>query len=132
VNELPVVCIIDDDASVRAAIERIVRSMDLGAYLFLSCQEFLESPRCLDASCIVVDVQMPKMNGLELQSVLKARGLAMPLIFMTAYPDDKLRRQALDSGAICFLEKPFKGASLVECIERALTLSNNASPSKPL
>ena len=117
---MPIVCIIDDDASVRFAVERIVRSMDLTARTFEGCRDFLESPRLLETSCIVADVQMPGMNGLELQRTLKTRGLAIPLIFITAYPDDKLRRQALDAGAVAFLHKPFQGTAIIECIERAL------------
>jgi FixJ family two-component response regulator len=120
VCHLPIVCIIDDDASVRFAVERIVRSMDLTAHTFSSCRDFLDSPQLLEASCIVVDVQMPGMTGLELQRTLKTRGLAIPLIFITAYPDDKVRSQALDGGAIGFLHKPFQGTSIIECIERAL------------
>jgi FixJ family two-component response regulator len=120
VSHLPIVCIIDDDASVRFAVERIVRSMDLTACAFDGCRDFLDSPQLLKTSCIVADVQMPGMTGLELQRTLKARGLAIPLIFITAYPDDKLRRQALDAGAVAFLHKPFLGTSIIECIERAL------------
>jgi len=128
---LPIVCIIDDDASVRVAVERIVRSMDLAAYSFASCRDFLESPQLHNASCIIADVQMPEMSGLELQRIIKSRGLAAPLIFVTAYPDDKLRKQALDAGAICFLDKPFQGAAIVECIERALKRDSDASPEQP-
>jgi FixJ family two-component response regulator len=120
VPELPIVCIIDDDASVRVAVERIARSMDLAAYTFESCRNFLESPQLVNASCIIADVQMPGMSGLELQRTLKTRGMNIPLIFITAYPDDKLRRQALDEGAVCFLNKPFQGTAIIECIERAL------------
>jgi FixJ family two-component response regulator len=127
---LPIVSIIDDDASVRVATERIVRSMDLVAFTFPSCREFLESPRLHDTSCIIADVQMPGMSGLELQMTLKARGLAIPLIFITAYPDDKLRKQGLDAGAVCFLNKPFDGASIIECIERALGRQAGSPPSK--
>jgi FixJ family two-component response regulator len=120
VSHLPIVCIIDDDASVRVAVERIVRSMDLTAYAFSGCHDFLNSPQLLETSCIVADVQMPGMTGLELQRTLKTRGLVIPLIFITAYPDDKLCRQALDAGAVGFLHKPFQGTSIIECIERAL------------
>ena len=118
--QLSIVSIIDDDASVRVAAERIVRSMDLIAFTFASCVEFLDSRHLDDTSCIITDVRMPGMNGVELQSTLKARGLAIPLIFITAYPDDKIRKQALDAGAVCFLNKPFDGPSIIECIERAL------------
>jgi FixJ family two-component response regulator len=117
---LSVICIIDDDISVRVAVERIVRSMDLTACTFAACRDFLDSPHLPNTSCIIADVQMPEMTGLELQSTLKVRRLAIPLIFITAYPNDKLRRQALDAGAVCFLHKPFQGACIIDCIERAL------------
>jgi FixJ family two-component response regulator len=130
VPQLPIVCIIDDDASVRFAVERIVRSMDLAAYTFESCRTFLDSPQLLNTSCVVADVQMPGMNGLELQRTLKARGLTIPLIFITAYPDDKLRKEALDAGAVCFLNKPFQGTSIIECIERAINRQIGAPQSK--
>jgi FixJ family two-component response regulator len=120
VPELPIVCIIDDDASVRVAVERIARSMDLAAYTFESCRNFLDSAQLVNTSCIIADVQMPGMSGLELQRTLKTRGMNIPLIFITAYPDDELRRQALDEGAVCFLNKPFQGTAIIECIERAL------------
>jgi FixJ family two-component response regulator len=120
VSYLPTVSIIDDDASVRVALERIVRSMDLVAHTFESCREFLGSPHLHDTSCIIADVQMPGMSGLELQKTLKTKDLPIPLIFVTAYPDDKLCKQALDAGAVAFLDKPFKGTCIVECIERAL------------
>jgi FixJ family two-component response regulator len=120
VPELPIVCIIDDDASVRVAVERIARSMDLAAYTFESCRNFLVSPQLANTSCIIADVQMPGMSGLDLQRMLKTRGMSIPLIFITAYPDDKLRKQALDEGAVCFLNKPFQGTAIIECIERAL------------
>ena len=70
--------------------------MDLSAYSFASCRDFLESPQLHNASCIIADVQMPEMSGLELQRIIKSRGLTAPLIFITAYPDDKIRKQALD------------------------------------
>jgi FixJ family two-component response regulator len=132
VSRSPIVCIIDDDASVRIAVERIVRSMDLAAYTFVSCREFLESPQLHNAGCIVADVQMPGMSGLELQRSLKIRGMTTPLIFITAYPNEKLRKEALDAGAVCFLEKPFQGTSIVECIERALGRDSGASPLEKL
>ena len=119
--QLSIVSIIDDDVSVRVAVERIVRSMDLTPRTFESCRGFLESPYLLDTSCIIADVQIPGMTGVELQRVLKAKGLTIPMIFITAYPDDKIRKQALDAGAVCFLDKPFDGAAIMQCIERALS-----------
>jgi FixJ family two-component response regulator len=119
--QLSIVSIIDDDVSVRVAVGRIVRSMDLTPNTFESCRGFLESPYLLDTSCIIADVQIPGMTGVELQRVLKAKGLTIPMIFITAYPDDKIRKQALDAGAVCFLDKPFDGAAIMQCIERALS-----------
>jgi FixJ family two-component response regulator len=124
-----IVSIIDDDASVRIAAERIVRSMGLVACTFDSCRNFLESPHLVDTSCIVADVQMPGMSGLELQGTLQARGLRIPMIFVTAYPSDKLRKQALDAGAVDFLNKPFDGALIMECIERVLNRHVGDPPS---
>lgn len=118
--QLPIVSIIDDDGSVRVAIERIVRSLDLVARTFRSCHEFLSSPRFRESSCIIADVQMPGMTGVELLTTLKAMGLAIPFIFITAYPNERLRKEASDAGAICFLNKPFDGASIIACIEQAL------------
>jgi FixJ family two-component response regulator len=126
----PVVSIIDDDASVRIAAERIVRSMDLVAFTFSSCRDFLDSPQFHNTNCIISDVQMPGMSGLELQMTLRARGSAIPLIFITAYPDDKIHKQAIDAGAICFLNKPFDGLSIIECIERALGIQAGAPRTK--
>jgi len=125
---LSIVSIVDDDASVRMAAERIVRSMDLAATTFASCRDFLGSPDLLNTSCIIADVQMPGMSGVELQRTLKARGLSIPMIFITAYPNDKIRKQALDAGAVCFLNKPFDGALMMECIEQALRRRGDSPP----
>jgi FixJ family two-component response regulator len=128
--QLSIISIIDDDVSVRVAVERIVRSMDLTPYTFETCRDFLESPHLLNTSCIIADVQMPGMTGVELLRTLKARGLAIPFIFITAYPDDKIREQALDAGAVCFLNKPFDGASMIEWIERALCQEAGSLPTE--
>jgi FixJ family two-component response regulator len=102
--------------------------MDLAAYTFASCRDFLGSPYLLNTSCIIADVQMPGMSGVELQRTLKARGLSIPMIFITAYPNDKIRKQALDAGAVCFLNKPFDGALMMECIEQALRRRGDNPP----
>jgi FixJ family two-component response regulator len=127
---LSIVSVIDDDASVRIATARIVRSMDLIPYTFESCRDFLESPHFLNSSCIIADVQMPGMSGVELQAMLRSRGLTTPMIFITAYPDDRLRKRALDAGAVGFLHKPFQGTVIIECIERALGKSTGIPPSR--
>ena len=118
----PIVSIIDDDISVRVAVADIVRSMDLTAKSFASGQDFLSANSLADTACIVADVQMPGISGIELQQSLTAKGLKIPMIFITAYPDERVRDKALDGGAICFLNKPFGGPAIIECIERALSI----------
>ena len=104
--------------------------MDLAACSFASCRGFLESPQLVDTSCIIADVQMPGMTGLELQRVLKAQGATVPFIFITAYPNAKSREQAINAGAVCFLEKPFQGAAIIEWIERALKRDSGSPPAE--
>jgi FixJ family two-component response regulator len=115
-----VISIIDDDASVRAAANRLVRSLGYIAHPFASAREFLESSQVDDTSCLIADVQMPGMSGLELQSLLRAQGRVLPIIFITAFPEDSVRKRALDAGAICFLTKPFDGPTLVKYLDEAL------------
>ncbi len=103
--------------------------MDLTAHAFESCRDFLESPHLLNTSCVIADVQMPGMTGMELQAELRAMGLTMPFIFITAYPDDRIRSQALAAGALGFLNKPFQGTVIIECIERALNRHRGVSSS---
>jgi FixJ family two-component response regulator len=117
---VPVISIIDDDASVRAAANRLVRSLGYIAYPFASAREFLESSQLNDSSCLIADVQMPGMSGLELQSLLRAQGRALPIIFITAFPEESVRKRALDAGAICFLIKPFDGPTLIKYLDQAL------------
>jgi FixJ family two-component response regulator len=119
-----VVSIIDDDLSVRVAVADIVRSMDLTASLFSSGQDFLRSNSVADTACIIADIQMPGLSGIELQQALKARDLKIPMVFITAYPDERIRAKAFDGGAICFLNKPFDGSTIIDCIERALGIRN--------
>jgi FixJ family two-component response regulator len=120
VAEVPVISVIDDDASVRTATARLLRSMGFATYAFGSAQEFLLSPRLRETSCLVADVQMPGMTGVELQDHLIANGHSIPTIFITAFPQDRIRERAMTAGAICFLSKPFDEPQLLECVERAL------------
>ena len=114
------VCIIDDDESVRVATTCLVRSLGHAVRTFASGEEFLNSPYVEDAGCMIVDVNMPRMSGLELQSRLREKGLAPPIIFITAYPEERARARALEAGAICYLDKPFDSATLIECLDLAL------------
>jgi FixJ family two-component response regulator len=118
--QVPVISIIDDDASVRAATNRLVRSLGYVAFTFASADEFLRSPQLRDSSCVIADVQMPGMSGVDLQSFLRARGCRLPIIFITAFPEESVRARALDAGAVCFLTKPFDGATLINYLEATL------------
>ena len=119
-SRVPVVSIVDDDASVRVATHRLVRSLGYIAHTFSSADEFLRSPHVNDTSCLIADVQMPGMSGVELQSVLLAQGRRMPIIFITAFPEESARTRALEAGAVCFLTKPFDGPTLVKYLAAAV------------
>jgi FixJ family two-component response regulator len=121
VHEVAIISIVDDDASVRTATARLLRSVGFSAHAFASAKEFLSSPRLSDTSCLITDVQMPGMSGVELQEYLIAHGHRTPMVFITAFPEDQIRRRAMNAGAICFLNKPFDEARLLKCVERALT-----------
>ena len=116
----PVISIVDDDRSVRAATYNLVRSLGYTVHTFASAEEFLRSPHLKDTSCVIADVQMPAMSGVELQSHLLAKGRRVPFIFITAFAVESARRQALKAGATCFLTKPFDGEALVKCLDAAL------------
>lgn len=118
--EVPVISIIDDDESVRVATKRLVRSVGFVGHDFASADEFLQSRRLGETSCVIADVQMPGMSGLELQELLVARGHRTPVILITAFPDERIRTRALQSGAVCFLTKPCDGQTLLQCLDMAL------------
>jgi FixJ family two-component response regulator len=112
VTTVPLISIIDDDASLRCAIEDLACSLGFAACAFESAQDFLQSPHVGATSCLITDVQMPGMNGLELQRELLAQGHRMPIIFITAFPEKTIQARAAAAGAVAFLEKPFDGCSL--------------------
>ena len=115
-----VISIIDDDGSVRAATYNFVRSLGYIVHAFASAEEFLRSPHLNATSCVIADVQMPMMNGLELQAHLLAGGYRVPFIFITAFSIENVRARALKGGATCFLAKPFAGEALIDCLDAAL------------
>ena len=116
----PVISIVDDDGSVRTATSNLVRSFGYIVHAFASAEEFLRSPYLNDTSCVIADVQMPAMSGLELQARLLDEGYRLPFIFITAFSVDNARARALKAGAICFLAKPFAGDALINCLHTAL------------
>ena len=107
-ENLPVISIVDDDESVREATKSLVRSLGYKALTFESAEEFLESAQMMATTCLITDVQMPGLSGVELQDRLIADGHNMPTIFVSAFPDERLERKVLQSGAIGYLRKPFK------------------------
>jgi FixJ family two-component response regulator len=118
--QIPVISIIDDDVSVRVATDRLIRSLGYIAHIFASAEEFLASSQANDSSCMIMDVQMPGMSGIELQTHLVAQGHRLPIIFMTAFPEDSARTKALNAGAVCFLTKPFDGPTLIRHLDAIL------------
>jgi FixJ family two-component response regulator len=119
-KKTPLISIVDDDSIVRRAIESLVMSRGYRACTFPSAEAFLQSPLVTETSCLISDVQMPGISGIQLQDRLADLGLSIPTIFITAYPDDSVRTRVLGSGAVCFLLKPFDAQPLVECIDDAL------------
>lgn len=114
------IAVVDDDASIRLATDRFLRSRGYAVQTFASPEEFLGSARLGEASCVITDVRMPIMGGIELQAKVRAQGRNLPFIFITAFPEPAVRLQALRDGATCFLSKPFDAPTLINCLERAL------------
>jgi FixJ family two-component response regulator len=117
---LSVISVIDDDASVRAATNNLLSSHGYLVHTFVSAEDFLQSAHPNDSSCVVADVQMSGMSGLDLLAHVRTSGNDVPFIFITAFPDENVRARALKVGAVCFLAKPFAGPVLINCIEIAL------------
>ena len=119
-STLSVISVIDDDASVRTATNNLLSSHGYLVHTFASAEEFLQSASLSDSACVIADVQMPAMSGLDLLSHVRAQGYVAPFIFITAFPEDSVRARALKAGAICFLAKPFAGPALINCVEAAV------------
>lgn len=119
-----VISIVDDAEYVRVAMKNLVESLGFTACTFASAEDFLQSPQLNESACVISDVQMPHMNGLELQSHLLSIGNVTPIIFITAFTDPNAQDRALKAGAVCFLNKPFSAQILSRCI--AVALGKNA------
>ena len=114
------VFVIDDDARMRAALERLLKSVGLHAESFATPQDFLRHKLPDVASCLVLDVRLPGMSGLEVQRKLNERGVSIPIIFITGHGDIPMTVEAMKSGAVEFLTKPFRDQDLVDAIQQAL------------
>ena len=114
------IAIVDDDESVRKATKSLVRSLGYEAATFCSAEEFLKSAQLKTAACLITDVRMPGMSGVELQDRLIADGCNLPTVFISAFSDERVQQRVLESGAVGYLHKPFEEDRLIECIETAL------------
>jgi FixJ family two-component response regulator len=117
---VPTVYVIDDDGGMRQAVQDLVESVGLRAEAFATGEEFLKKPRTSDPSCLVLDVRLPQMSGLDFQQRLAELGVRVPIIFITAHGDIPMSVKALKSGAVEFLTKPFRDQDLLDAIQQAL------------
>ena len=114
------VAIVDDDDLMRSALAGLLKAVGLPAQAFASAEEFLKSGQQREAGCLITDIRMPGMSGLELQAKLNAEACRIPIIFITAHGDEKMRMRALRAGAVEFMAKPFDDEALLESVRAAL------------
>ena len=119
-TRIPMIAIVDDDEDVRVATENLILSYGLDAHTFSSVEAFLASPCASKTDCVITDMQMPGMSGLDLQATLRQLGCDVPMVFVTAFPEERLQRQAEAFGALGFLTKPFDTRSLMACVDTAI------------
>jgi FixJ family two-component response regulator len=115
------VSVVEDDQFFRESMRRLMRSLGYDVAAFPSAADFLASPRLAETACLIADVHMPAMTGLELHEHLIESGYAIPTILVTAYPDDVDRARALNDGVVCYLRKPLDEQHLMRCLRAALT-----------
>jgi FixJ family two-component response regulator len=116
----PWIAVVDDDEDVRSAVYAVLKSAGFLSLAFASAQEFLRCGKRSETACLIVDLEMPGMNGFELQAGLAEDGKCIPIIFITAYGNERMRRRAMDAGALDFLEKPFKDDVLLARVRAAV------------
>jgi FixJ family two-component response regulator len=119
-NKTKLVVIVDDDDSMRSAVQDLLEAVGLPARGFASAEEFLSSGQQHETACLITDIRMPGMSGLELQAELNAKRCRIPIIFITAHGDEKMRLQARREGAVEFLSKPFDNEVLLDGVRAAL------------
>jgi FixJ family two-component response regulator len=119
-RSVALITIVDDDEEMREATKGLLRSLGYQAAAFSSAEEFLQSDSLDDTACLIADVQMPGLSGIDLRGRLIARGVKMPTIFITAFPEEGTRTRAMTAGAVGYLGKPFSEESLLRCLDSAL------------
>jgi FixJ family two-component response regulator len=120
----PLISIVDDDQFVRDSLKRLMKSSGYMVAAYPSAGDFLKSPQVEETSCLIADVHMPGVTGIELYEYLIKAGRAIPTILMTAYPDDRVRTRALDNGVLAYLVKPFSETDLTHYVRLALKFGN--------
>jgi len=124
----PLISVVDDDASVRESLESLIRSVGFAVKVFASAEDFLNSPRVLETNCLILDVRLPGMDGIDLHRHLLAKKWKVPVIFITAHASEEhIRAQALKNGAVGYLIKPFSEESLLDAIDTALDSKSNGT-----
>jgi FixJ family two-component response regulator len=126
-----VISVVDDDESLRNAIKRLIESVGMSVEDFASAEDFLDSGRARDSSCLILDMQLPGMSGLELHNQLADSNSPVPIIFISAHGDDPARTQALEAGAIDFLQKPFSEMALFNAIDSSLAVHTGNGSDSP-
>jgi FixJ family two-component response regulator len=119
-QDVPTVFIVDDDRDVRESLQELLESVGLHSKAFGAAQEFLASPRSEGPSCLILDVRLPGISGLDLQHELKKGKVSIPIIFLTAHADVPMSVKAMKSGAVEFLTKPFRPQDLLDAVQRSL------------
>jgi FixJ family two-component response regulator len=123
----PIVFVVDDDPSVRRSTERLIRSAGLEVQVFASAREFLKNPRPERPACLILDLRMPGLNGMDLQHLLTESGIHIPIIFITAHGDVPTSVRAMKAGAVEFLTKPFRRSNLLDAIRAAIERDRSVS-----
>ena len=123
----PLVAIVDDDASIRDTTKDLFESAGFAAVTFARASLLLKSRRMKSIACLVADMRMPEMTGLELHQHLVGSNRAIPTILMTAYPDERVRARAIKSNVVCYLAKPFAADELLACVRRAIQRRTGAT-----
>ena len=124
-NEACVIAIVDDEELVRTSLQRLLKMAGYTVAAFTSAEEFLRSGSLQDVHCLIADIRMPGMSGLDLQSELNAGGYQIPIIFITAHGDEKMRIRAMRVGAVAFLAKPFDNTVLLDRVRACLNVTRD-------